>query len=279
MILKDLLEYALTRFYPKNRQKLNNIVYPSKVEMYDEWFNNVYVNGSWYIGVEDEDIGLSSSQRSLIKVFLLYTNENIEYKYGVGVIVNGFLKNHNMSCIINNDDDYTFNLTDFTKINNTTDYRLAGGLFYEDNISLIRLKADEVISDYVKYNSIPVSDYYCYDWEDENLNLTFNKMEYTRFTRDYYDIVKDIDVKFKVSGNQLFVKQDNNVLTVKSLTLRIGDDNQEELTNPVDNMFSCNINYQYCDCILEYVNGLKLIFKLKIRDMDWMDLTDYIIDY
>ena len=119
-LLTDLFKYALSRYYPDNTHTIEDTVYLSKKENYNNWFNSVYINGKWYIADETLDGIIDTVGRNISEVFLLYRVDTAnEYGYGVGVVLKDFKKNHLVEGVIDEafpDDATPFTLSGFKEL-------------------------------------------------------------------------------------------------------------------------------------------------------------------
>lgn len=150
----SLFKLALQHFYPKKHQEIDNVQYKSKKEMYEEWFDSSYINGSWYIGEELPPV-ISTIERSIDTIFYMI---DTEYRYYLGFKINCFKSNQIVKVTIKivkdgNHFTYDYNAKLFEKDKNYVYLELDDEIT-PSNIKRISLEADEVIENHIKYSAV-----------------------------------------------------------------------------------------------------------------------------
>ena len=152
---------------------LHNIFIPrvQKQEKYREWLNENYINGTWFIGKENElnDFKVDIT-RSISDLYFIST----ETRYAIGCKLHNFKKTQSINILVVSDGveyEYTGKIFKHNYI-----YTLLDDEINVENISSIRLYCDETDDGYFSYSAI-------------NMNLTLNDFE--AVTRLEYDAIME----------------------------------------------------------------------------------------
>ena len=153
-LLKGLLKWCLGLFYPRNSITLDGEHYKGKEERYTEKLDSNYVNGKWYINESIPSI-VSTVDRSIKygSGFYLISNTN---NYSFAFAVEGFRGSQEMNITVVFDEDLMENYYTARLFDSTSKYMYTA--FNDnitwDNIKKIRISADELISNYIKYTGV-----------------------------------------------------------------------------------------------------------------------------
>lgn len=292
-LLTDLFKYALSRYYPDNTHTIEDTVYLSKKENYNNWFNSVYINGKWYIADETLDGIIDTVGRNISEVFLLYRVDTAnEYGYGVGVVLKDFKKNHLVEGVIDEafpDDATPFTLSGFKELGNGV--YIGGQVFYGKLPKTIKVSAPEIVDskNYTKYNSVPARTYNLFEGDTTNIESYFNQMSSDRFLNEYPNIVPDFDFsyKFDTVKRQEDELIDVNALYFKSnfegvLVIISNEEGKEDvrMNIPANEVYMVHPVSEVLDCYFEFEDGLKIYFNANVTDgSSWKKINKYIIDY
>lgn len=139
-ILTVLLNFALEHFYPTNK----------KLELYETWFDNTYINGEWHIGDKTiQDSVLSVVHRNIADTYYLIEGDN-RYFFGAELINFKNTQKINLSITSN---DGVYDVVSGIYKNNYIYVALDDGITSE-NIESIQIQSDETIEHHVFYNSV-----------------------------------------------------------------------------------------------------------------------------
>ena len=285
-VLVDLFKYALGRYYPENPQLIDDTAYPSKKEKYNEWFNSVYVNGTWYIGEKLDDV-LLEVKRSIVEVFVLYDlNAQNEFKYGVGLVLKNFQKKQKVNGILNENntnDSSPFILTDFKDIGE--EMMIGGQLFYYKMPNSIKVSSDMEILDYVKYDEVGSKTYQKFNYPVVGYNDSFNIMEYSRFMNNYKQVMDNVEILIKVEhfNNFLirlwFKSSKKGKITIDTRTAPYIS-MEKQVNGGEEQYFEYYMIKGMMGFTFEYENGMKIYFENTDKSPhDWKSIGRYIIDY
>ena len=71
--LKNFVDYSLNHFYPMNHMSRDGVEYPSKSEMWENWFSKEYKNGLLYVGeISDDQITLDIEETLITDNHIYY---------------------------------------------------------------------------------------------------------------------------------------------------------------------------------------------------------------
>ena len=148
----DVLKYALTLFYPRSRKSVDGVEYKSLKENYKDWFNSKYVNGYWFINVEEKDIPpvLSTIDRSFGNtVYMVYNGT----RWYFGFLMSNFDENQLGKCKVYYDDDYVYNAS-FKKHDTNYGFVALASQITNSNVNRFVFSVDEIVIDRVKFTGV-----------------------------------------------------------------------------------------------------------------------------
>ena len=148
----DILKYALTHFYPRSRKSVDGVEYKSLKETYKDWFNSKYVNGYWFINVEEKDIPpvLNTIDRSFGNtVYMVYNGT----RWYFGFLMNNFDENQMGKCHVYYDNDYVYNAS-FKKHEDGYGLVALASQITNSNVNRFVFSADETVTNRVKFTGV-----------------------------------------------------------------------------------------------------------------------------
>lgn len=150
----SLLKLALKYFYPNKHYTIDDKEYKSKKEIYEEWFNSNYINGSWYIG-EDIDPIVATITRSIDDYYYIIKDT---YRYNLGFRTNHFTKNQVINVTVNatineNTLDYHYP-TKLLELDKDYVYIILDEELAPDNINNITIQSDSIVENHICYTEI-----------------------------------------------------------------------------------------------------------------------------
>ena len=196
------------------------------------------------------------------------------YKYGVGVLVDGFKRNHTLKVKLNND-VYEYNYTDFTKADGKEGVRFYGQRLSEIDIDKVSIYADVLLKNHTQYNGIE-----CVFNKDE-----CHYMSYNHFIEGGYSIVYNyvLKTKYESSKSRLTVICDNKKTNegICKLYKSVNDVNPLVINfiNEDENITFNNISDDYSMLEIAYSDGIILKSRLSLSSSyDWKD-ADFLVEY
>lgn len=153
--LIEILKYALKDFFPTNSQELEGEYYPSKKEMYRNWLNSQYINGSWYIGDElNPDDIVATLQKELKDGIYLVEGDG---KYSLGFRVDHTSNNQmvKVEVVFDNDEQKYYYEDKPFEANKPYFLIHLNDEITPSNIKSITISSEEVVENYIKYLPFP----------------------------------------------------------------------------------------------------------------------------
>lgn len=148
----DILKYALTHFYPSSHRSVDGVEYKSLKETYKDWFNSKYINGYWFVNVEEKDIPpvLNTIDRSFGNtVYMVYNGT----RWYFGFLMSNFDENQLGKCKVYYDDDYVYNAS-FKKHDTNYGFVALASQITNSNVNRFVFSVDEIVIDRVKFTGV-----------------------------------------------------------------------------------------------------------------------------
>lgn len=177
----SILKFALKYFYPSKHHEIDGVEYKSKREMYREWFDSSYINGSWYIGEEIDPI-VTTITREINEVFYMI---NGEYRYYLGFRLNHFTSNQSVHVKVKahiEDNDMEYNYTGkLLEDDKKYVYLPLDEEITPDNITMFSLEASMIVENHIEYSAV------------ERITVNNPQTRLIVVNKEEYDIIRKTD--------------------------------------------------------------------------------------